>query len=99
MTQDERGLIPKGCDAGFELDYEAVLAANDVEVIERNIGHKFWSLSWEHGSVDIWYCSEEIAREAAGLFVYTWIKGVTAPIADRLATAWVTTRNLETKDA
>lgn len=89
--KDIRGEIPPDCDQGFELDHEMVLAANDVQVVfDEDEG--YWSLVWKHGVMGIGQCPKSVAREAAGLFIYLWLKYTPAPVADKIMAAWVCSR-------
>ena len=77
-------------------DYEAVLRDNNVTVpwddtvvdSDGNIcpAGEFagWGLSWQHGVIYIGQTTEQIARQAAALFVSLWLRGVSASFCDKL---------------
>lgn len=92
--KDTQDLIPPKCDAGFELDHEVILEANNVKV-EFDAEHGFWSLIWKHGTMGISQCPEKVARETAGLFIYLWLKRIPASIADKIMDAWVVMRTYD----
>ena len=63
-------------------DYEAVLKANEVDVLwYEDAG---WCLGWKHGTIGIGHVKMVHAKKAAAMFVSLWLMGVSASFADKL---------------
>jgi hypothetical protein len=88
-------------------NYEAVLRDNKVvvewcdELIDSN-GNRHragdfagWGFCWQHGSIHIGQCSEQIARKAAALFVSLWLRGVSASFCDKIMLSMIASWELQ----
>jgi hypothetical protein len=68
----------------FDFNPEQILRENNVLVEWDDNLTPGWSLSWKHGVIYIGPCCAHMARKAAAMFVYLYLKDVPAQMAANL---------------